>query len=47
MASIGLRFEADQDITLHFGTKIPGTVVNMGSVDMGFNYLEHLGEQVI
>ena len=31
---------------LHFGAKIPGPIVNMGAVDMDFNYLDHFGEQV-
>ena len=30
---------------MHFGAKIPGPVVQMGSVDMDFNYAEHFGDQ--
>ncbi|HEX8247465.1 MAG TPA: glucose-6-phosphate dehydrogenase [Pyrinomonadaceae bacterium] len=41
---IVLHIQPDEGITLHFGAKIPGPVVNMGAVDMDFNYLEHFGE---
>jgi glucose-6-phosphate 1-dehydrogenase len=43
---IVIHIHPDEGITLHFGAKIPGPVVNMGAVDMDFNYLEHFGEQV-
>jgi glucose-6-phosphate 1-dehydrogenase len=43
---IVIHIQPDEGITLHFGAKIPGPIVNMGAVDMDFNYQEHFGEQV-
>lgn len=43
---IVIHIQPDEGITLHFGAKIPGPLVNMGAVDMDFNYLDHFGEQV-
>jgi glucose-6-phosphate 1-dehydrogenase len=43
---IVIHIQPDEGITLHFGAKIPGPIVNMGAVDMDFNYLEHFGDQV-
>lgn len=43
---IVIHIQPDEGITLHFGAKIPGPIVNMGAVAMDFNYLEHFGEQV-
>jgi len=43
---IVIHIQPDEGITLHFGAKIPGPVVNMGAVDMDFNYVEHFGEQI-
>ncbi len=43
---IVIHIQPDEGITLHFGAKIPGPIVNMGPVDMDFNYLDHFGEQV-
>ncbi|MBS1792229.1 MAG: glucose-6-phosphate dehydrogenase [Acidobacteria bacterium] len=43
---ITIHIQPDEGITLHFGAKIPGPLVNMGAVDMDFNYLDHFGEQV-
>ena len=43
---IVIHIQPDEGITLHFGAKVPGPVVNMGAVDMDFNYLDHFGEQV-
>jgi len=43
---IVLHIQPDEGITLHFGAKIPGPIVNMGAVDMDFDYLDHFGEQV-
>jgi len=43
---IVIHIQPDEGITLHFGAKIPGPIVNMGAVDMDFNYLEHFGETV-
>ncbi|HLM02607.1 MAG TPA: glucose-6-phosphate dehydrogenase [Pyrinomonadaceae bacterium] len=41
---IVVHIQPDEGITLHFGAKMPGPIVNMGAVDMDFNYLEHFGE---
>ncbi len=43
---IAIHIQPDEGITLHFGAKIPGPIVDMGPVDMDFNYLDHFGEQV-
>jgi glucose-6-phosphate 1-dehydrogenase len=43
---IVIHIQPDEGITLHFGAKIPGPIVNMGAVDMDFEYLDHFGEQV-
>ncbi len=43
---IVLHIQPDEGITLHFGAKIPGPVVNMGEVDMDFDYADHFGETV-
>ncbi len=43
---IVIHIQPDEGITLHFGAKIPGPIVNMGAVDMDFNYVEHFGEQL-
>jgi glucose-6-phosphate 1-dehydrogenase len=43
---IVIHIQPDEGITLHFGAKLPGPIVNMGAVDMDFNYLEHFGKTV-
>ncbi|HEY2867506.1 MAG TPA: glucose-6-phosphate dehydrogenase [Pyrinomonadaceae bacterium] len=43
---IVIHIQPDEGITLHFGAKIPGPIVNVGPVDMDFNYADHFGEQV-
>ncbi len=43
---IVIHIQPDEGITLHFGAKIPGPIVNMGAVDMDFNYLDHFGEHI-
>jgi glucose-6-phosphate 1-dehydrogenase len=43
---IVVHIQPDEGITLHFGAKIPGPLVNMGAVDMDFNYLDHFGNTV-
>lgn len=43
---IVIHIQPDEGITLHFGAKIPGPIVNVGPVDMDFDYLDHFGEQV-
>ena len=42
---IEIHIQPDEGITLHFGAKIPGPLVQMGGVDMDFNYVEHFGDQ--
>jgi glucose-6-phosphate 1-dehydrogenase len=43
---IVIHIQPDEGITLHFGAKTPGPIVNMGAVDMDFNYVDHFGEHV-
>jgi glucose-6-phosphate 1-dehydrogenase len=43
---IAIHIQPDEGITLHFGAKIPGPIVNMGAVDMDFNYADHFGDHV-
>ncbi len=43
---IVIHIQPDEGITLHFGAKIPGPLVDMGAVDMDFNYVDHFGETV-
>jgi glucose-6-phosphate 1-dehydrogenase len=43
---IVLHIQPDEGITLHFGAKIPGPVVNVGPVDMDFDYSDYFGEQL-
>ena len=40
---IVIHIQPDEGITLHFGAKIPGPIVDMGAVDMDFNYIDHFG----
>ncbi len=41
-----IHIQPDEGLTLHFGAKVPGPIVQMGTVDMDFNYVDHFGEQV-
>ncbi|MDQ2747195.1 MAG: glucose-6-phosphate dehydrogenase [Acidobacteriota bacterium] len=41
-----IHIQPDEGITLHFGAKIPGPIVDMGSVDMDFNYVDHFGTNI-
>lgn len=43
---IVIHIQPDEGITLHFGAKVPGPIVQMGAVDMDFNYLDHFGDTV-
>jgi glucose-6-phosphate 1-dehydrogenase len=43
---IVIHIQPDEGITLHFGAKVPGPIVQMGAVDMDFNYVDHFGEQI-
>ncbi|MDQ6788611.1 MAG: glucose-6-phosphate dehydrogenase [Acidobacteriota bacterium] len=43
---IVIHIQPDEGITLHFGAKIPGPIVDMGAVDMDFNYIDHFGKQI-
>jgi glucose-6-phosphate 1-dehydrogenase len=38
-----LRIQPDEGISLRFGAKIPGPVVNLGAVDMDFAYADYFG----
>ena len=40
-----IHVQPDEGITLHFGAKIPGPIVNVGPVDMEFNYKDHFKDQ--
>jgi glucose-6-phosphate 1-dehydrogenase len=40
---IVISIQPDEAITLHFGAKIPGLNLEMGAVDMDYNYSEHFG----
>jgi glucose-6-phosphate 1-dehydrogenase len=37
--------QPDEGIRLHFGAKIPGAVMRIGTVDMDFRYSEHFGTE--
>ena len=41
-----IHIQPDEGLTLHFGAKVPGPIVDMGAVDMDFNYLDHFGETI-
>ncbi len=41
-----IHIQPDEGLTLHFGAKTPGPIVNMGAVDMDFNYVDHFGETI-
>jgi glucose-6-phosphate 1-dehydrogenase len=41
---IEIHIQPDEGISLHFGAKIPGPLVQMGGVDMDFNYSDHFGD---
>lgn len=43
---IVIHIQPDEGITLHFGAKIPGPIVQTGPVDMDFNYVDHFGETI-
>jgi glucose-6-phosphate 1-dehydrogenase len=43
---IVIHIQPDEGITLHFGAKMPGPIVQMGAVDMDFNYLDHFGKTI-
>jgi glucose-6-phosphate 1-dehydrogenase len=43
---IVIHIQPDEGITLHFGAKVPGPLVKMGSVDMDFDYADHFDEKV-
>jgi len=39
-----INVQPEEGISLHFGVKVPGTVLQLGGVDMNFCYLEHFGK---
>lgn len=41
-----IHIQPDEGLTLHFGAKKPGPIVNVGTVDMDFNYVDHFGEHL-
>jgi glucose-6-phosphate 1-dehydrogenase len=40
-----IRVQPDEGIQLHFGAKIPGAVMRIGTVDMAFAYADHFGTE--
>jgi len=42
---IVINVQPDEGITLHFGAKVPGPIVNIGPVDMDFNYKDYFKNQ--
>ncbi|MSR62312.1 MAG: glucose-6-phosphate dehydrogenase [Planctomycetes bacterium] len=40
-----INVQPDEGIQLHFGAKIPGAVMKIGTVDMEFNYRDHFGAE--
>jgi len=40
-----IRVQPDEGIQLHFGAKIPGAVMRIGTVDMAFAYADHFGRE--
>jgi glucose-6-phosphate 1-dehydrogenase len=42
---IVISVQPDEGITLHFGAKVPGPIVNIGPVDMEFNYKDYFKDQ--
>ncbi len=43
---IVIHIQPDEGITLHFGAKVPGPIVDMSAVDMDFNYVDHFGTNI-
>jgi glucose-6-phosphate 1-dehydrogenase len=39
-----LRIQPDEGLSLRFGAKVPGTVMNLGSVKMDFCYADYFGD---
>jgi len=40
-----INVQPDEGIQLHFGAKIPGALMKIGTVDMDFRYREHFGSE--
>ena len=40
-----INVQPDEGIRLHFGAKIPGAVMRIGTVDMEFQYRDHFGSE--
>jgi glucose-6-phosphate 1-dehydrogenase len=38
-----IHIQPDEGISLRFGAKIPGPIMNMGAVEMDFNYVDYFG----
>jgi glucose-6-phosphate 1-dehydrogenase len=43
--SLVIHIQPDEGISLSFGAKIPGPVMNLGTVDMDFKYVDYFGTQ--
>lgn len=39
-----LHIQPDEGISLRFGAKVPGSVMSIGAVDMGFDYEDYFGD---
>src|SRR5258706_3222907 len=42
---LGLHIQPEEGISLQFASKVPGTVMRLGTVDMNFEYQEYFGKQ--
>ncbi len=40
-----IHVQPDEGIQLHFGAKIPGATMRIGTVDMAFRYVDHFGTE--
>jgi glucose-6-phosphate 1-dehydrogenase len=40
-----INVQPDEGIQLHFGAKIPGAIMKIGTVDMAFSYADHFGSE--
>src|ERR1051325_10971370 len=39
-----LHIQPDEGISVRFGAKVPGSIMNIGAVDMDFNYQDYFGD---
>ncbi len=40
---LAIRIQPDEGISLRFGAKIPGPIMNLGAVEMDFDYVDYFG----